>query len=140
MAGRELIYQALRASAAIADEVDARIYQSGSLGIGNAPDEPSRPYILFIQLPSVPFPEVRHTARAARRTYQVYVYADRGDYGYIDKVLGLVRETVLGLVDSHESTGVRCLDVRWTGDSQDIVDTLMDLSYKFTTFQLVTTE
>lgn len=138
---RALVYGSVNGIPAIQEDCGGRFYASGSLGIGDTPANPERPYCLFIELPSVPFQEVRKTARATNRFFQVFVYDDRGDYARIDNILAAVRETILGLVLQEDaSTGARCIESIWTGDSQDLTDDQHDTSYKFSLFQLTSTK
>ena len=138
---RALIYQAVKDIPEIAEDCGGRFYQSSSVGIGGVPANPDRPYCLFMELPSIPFQEVRHTARAVNRIFQVFVYDERGDFTRIDNILAAVRETILGLVlEVDTSTGARCIESLWTGDSQDITDDQHDTSAKFSLFQLTSSK
>ena len=138
---RILIYQALMNNDDLTNECGDRIYQAGSLGVGKTPALPQRPYVLITELPGTPYPEVRRTSTAILRTFQIWVYDERGDLELIDKLLGFIHQSVLGLILQKEgATGAVCIESRWSGDSQDIVMDQSDLNCKYSLFQLTSTQ
>lgn len=138
---RALIYSSLLEIPAIAEDCGGRLYPSGSLGFGNNPEDPPVPYALLMQLPATEYTEVRFTASAVDRFFQIYVYDDRGDYGRIDNILGAVRETILGLESKEDTaTGARCIGSIWSGESQDLLDAEHDVVFKYGMFKLASTK
>lgn len=138
---RALVFTTLKDIPAIAQDCDGRFYASGTLGIGNVPANPDRPYCMYTQLPANAYQEVRKTSTATLRFFQFYVYDDRGDFARIDNILAAVRETIPGLVDKVDtSNGATCIEAIWTGESPDIADDQHDTNVKFGSFQLTSTK
>ncbi|HEU5091128.1 MAG TPA: hypothetical protein VFT30_00495, partial [Nitrospira sp.] len=87
----------------IADEVlaelfvsdgEVRIYAASSLGEGEHPEMPTKPYLVWNELPSTSFQEVSETSDAEARTYTFTVYDDLGVFERIDKALKQIRSLV----------------------------------------------
>lgn len=128
---KQLLYSRLQADAELAEVVGDRIYESSALGVGDVPASPAKPYILYTELPSSPYRDVRETSRAKARIFQIWCYDERGSFIRIERVLALVRETLLGSVAEVSPSGARCTDVEWQGESSDIVDVPLDSNAKF---------
>jgi hypothetical protein len=137
---RRLLHTSLLADPLLAAEVGQRIYQASSLGVGDVPPEPQKPYVLYTELPSDPFVAVRETSRAKARFFQVYVYDDRGSFLRIERILALIRETLVSLVGAVSPSGVRCTDVLWQGESGEITDEEYDANSKFGNVRFVASQ
>lgn len=127
---RTLIYNSLLVTPGLAD-VNGRIYQRGSLGVGDVPASPVKPYLVMGELSPVIHPEVRDTARTVSHMFQFHAYDERGSFIRIERLLYAVRETVLGLVTVVSPTGARCTDAEWTDVSGDLSDAQLDANVKF---------
>jgi hypothetical protein len=137
---RQLLHTRLLGNAQLALEVDGRIYQSSSLGVGDVPPEPEKPYILYTELPSDPYQAVSETSRAKARYFQVYVYDNRGSFLRIERILALIRETLVGLSGVVSPSGVRCTDVQWQGESSDLSDEEYNANSKFGNVRFVASQ
>lgn len=137
---RQLLHTSLLANVELTDIVGQRIYQSSSLGVGDVPPEPAKPYVLYTELPSDPFQAVRETSRAKARYFQVYVYDERGSFLRIERCLALIRETLVSLVGTVSPSGVQCTDVLWQGESSDITDAEFDANSKFGNVRFVASQ
>ena len=135
---RTIIYNALMNSITLSSMVAGRIYETGSLGIGSNPANPDRPYLMIKESYVSAYESVRKVSPPpALRTYQIFVYAERGDFDSIEIILSAVRQTILGVQDSRDVvTGTVCLDVRWLADSGDAVDSQHDTNVKYAIFQI----
>jgi hypothetical protein len=137
---RRLLHTSLLANALVVAEVGQRVYQSSSLGVGDVPPEPQKPYVLYTELPSDPYLAVRETSRAKARFFQVYVYDNRGSFVRIERILALIRETLVSLNGTVSPSGVRCTDVQWQGESGDISDEEYDANSKFGNVRFVASQ
>lgn len=136
---RQLLYQSLVDNVAMqelctgdagrADRV--RVYQWGSLGVGDIPEHPAFPFFVIFENPSTVFQEVREI-KAQNRYFQVYGYDEHGlGYLQIERGLRIVRDTVLGLEMQMSPSGARCIDARWTGMGVDSRDPDYNANMKF---------
>lgn len=131
---KKLISKSLIENLELANVIEDRVYQSSSLGIGDIPEKPKLPYILYTELPSFPYREVRETSNASLRTFQIYIYDEPGSFLRIEDLLELVRETLIGLAGVVSPSGARCTDVDWRGYSEDFTDTVRNEIFRFATF------
>lgn len=113
----------------------ARVYQAGSLGTADIPARPERPFSLFKQLDSIPYPAVQETSRAARHDYLVYVYDDKGSYARIDRLLRLIRDACVAQVGQRAPSGVQCTGAEYFGTSADLVSQELDCFTKYVTIR-----
>lgn len=127
---RQLIHTTLLNAVAL-DECGNRIYQRGSIGVGDTPADPEKPYIVMGELAPGLHPEVRDTARTTSHFFQFHVYDERGSFLRIDRLLSVIRDSVLGLVAVTSASGARCTDVEWTDASGDLSDPQLDANAKF---------
>jgi len=137
---RQLLHTSLLANSDLAELVGERIYQSSSLGVGDVPPEPAKPYVLYTELPSDPYRAVQETSRAKARFFQVYVYDNRGSFLRIERILALIRETLVSLTGAVSPSGVRCTDVQWQGESSDVTDEELDANSKFGNVRFVASQ
>lgn len=137
---RTLVYHSLSTLAALNDLAPGltnRIYPVGSLGVGDIPAEPDRPYIQYGFDTHTPYAEVREGGGPLRHIMRVFYYDDRGDYLRIDAIHKLVRQTIEGLTTQVSPTGVRCTDAMFLTLGGDLVDNVRSLNVKQATFRLV---
>lgn len=119
---RQLIHQALTGNVELNALIHQRHFQGSALGVGDVPESPEFPWLAYSELPSSPYFAVKETSRAKARTFQFFVYDERGSFLRIELILGLVRETLLSLVAQVSPSGARCTDVEWQGESSEISD------------------
>lgn len=111
MSKRSLVYAALTADAQLVAAIPAeRWLQQGAVDRA-----PIRPFAI------IAMQEVGTTAvRSAQPRCMVWVHDDRGSFLRIDEILARVKVVLEGL-EAEDSTD-RIVDVRWDGDSPDLVD------------------
>lgn len=137
---RALIYQALSEAQEIIDEVGDRIYQSSALGTSDIPADPEPPYIMYSFLPANRYREVRETSKAKAHVCQVWVYDERGSFIRIERILGIVDQTVEALAGAISPSGAICLEVEARGWSGDLPPTTSGKNQKFTTFRITASQ
>lgn len=146
---RELIYHSLVNDQTLAhmlkgDQNNAdrvRVYQWGSLGAGDIPEQPTFPFVVIFENPSTVYQEVRETARSQNRYFLIYCYDEHGlGYLRIERVLRRVRDTVLSLPMQVSPSGARCTDAFWLGFSADSRDPDYNANMKFTQCRLVSNQ
>lgn len=147
---RELIYTKLVANVAacpvdlVGDEKRSdrvRVYQWGSLGIDDIPQQPAFPFVVIFENPSTVFQEVQETSRAQNRYFQIYCYDEHGlGYLQIERILRWARDTVLALVLQTSPSGARCIGAWWTGMSADSRDPDYNANMKFLNVRLTASE
>lgn len=125
------MYEAMKDSVALADDVETRIYERSSLGVGDIPASPEPPYLLYGEEANIVVREVQDTARCQHRSFRFAAYDERGNYLRIERILRTVRETMLALSGQVSPTGVSCLGVWWSSTSDDGVDIEQGLNTKF---------
>lgn len=121
-----------------------RVYQKGSLGTDDFPEQPPFPFLIIAENPSVVHQEVRDL-RAQRypetRSFLIYAYDEHGlGYLQIEHLLNLARDNVLKLQGVRSPSGAQCTDVRWGGFSVDSEDPDYGAGMKFGTVQFVATQ
>lgn len=131
---RTLVYQSLLARADLAELIGDRIYVMGSTGIGDIPARPEKPFIIITFADAWPYHEVSETSDVERKSVQIYAYQHRGDYTLIDRMLAIVRQTLVGLTGETSPSGARCTGVSYRGTSADLWDEPYDASMRFATF------
>ena len=115
-----------------------RIYPLGSLGAGDIPADPIKPFMTFRQMPSSRYREVRETSRAERQTWQLYCYDHPGSLLRIDDILGQAELIIESLEGTRSPSGAWCFEALWVGVSQDFRDDNYDAVARFATVQLST--
>lgn len=108
------------------------LFQASSLGEGDNPSVPEFPYIVWNELPSTPFTEMRKESNAEMRAFTIYVYDLKGDFTRINQILSIVRRITKEMVP-FVSGAVRCLDSVWGGMSGLITDDRYDSNVRFGT-------
>jgi hypothetical protein len=135
---RSLIYMSLMANEPLQAIIEARLYPAGSLGEGDIPESPERPYVQYGFDAQVPYTAVREGGGPLRHLLRVSYYNDRGDYLRIDEIHALVRQTVEGLtLQVDPTTGKRCTDSMFLTLGGDLTDNVRNLAVKQATFRLV---
>lgn len=135
---RSLVYQALMADVPLQDIIGGRLYPAGSLGTGDIPENPERPYIQYGFDAHLSYPAVREGGGPKRHLLRVWYYDDRGDYVRIDEIHARVEKTVEGLtLQVDPTTGARCTDSMFLTLGGDLTDNVRNLAVKQATFRLV---
>lgn len=111
--------------------VEDWFYSSESIGVGENPAIPRRPYIVWNELSDTEHEEVRDTSDCRTRTFSWYVYDTVGDYTRIDRILRLIKRRVKVLGHFTTADGVVCMESRWLGTSGRIPSDGYDSSTKF---------
>jgi hypothetical protein len=139
---RTLLYQTIKGLPALTPYLgdEPRVWPMGTLGKGDIPARPEPVFILYRQLPSTDFPEVRKAGQSNTKTFEVFVYDEAGDYLRIDDVLSILIPAVKSLKLVASPSGARCTDVRWTGNGADGFDADLDMFVRNTTFQFVSNQ
>jgi hypothetical protein len=135
---RKLIADTTKNTPAIQAIVARRIYAASSLGKGNVPADPKKPFVVYREVDRIAANVAKDTAPGVcRRVFQFYVHDERGSYSRIDRVLELLVQTVVGLTTQRSSSGAVCMEAVWNGTSGDSEDPTYDSNMKFATFTLV---
>lgn len=134
---KTLIDATLKATPLLQAEVDRRIWGSGTLGRGNIPPNPKKPYVLYKELQISPFVNVQETSRSSQRTFEFYINDARGSFTKINKISNLIREALLPLEGQRSPSGVFCLRATWGFDSQEFEDNEYDVNIKFVRMNFV---
>jgi hypothetical protein len=135
---RQLLYTALMANATLQEEIENRLYERSALGKGDIPAQPKPPYLLYGGEANSVVREIQDTAKAQHQFFRLTAYDEAGDYLRIERMLRLVRDTLLTLSGQVSPSGLTCMGVWWTATSEDGVDVetgynLMYSIYRFTT-------
>lgn len=133
------------ADAAMLALVDGRApelwyFGPSSLGIGPNAATPDRPFVVWNELPSFAFPEVRGTSNAERRSFTWYVYDFMGDYLRINAILREIRRIVKGIAPVQLQDGTRVSESLWAGMSENIASDGYDSSVRFGTGRFVVSQ
>lgn len=107
-------------SAIIAD----RLYAPASLGIGNNPAAPEKPYVQWNEIVSTSSEVVKETSNATTRTFQIFVYGELGDPGRVNEVMREAKRVVKALAP-YDVDGVRISQSDWNGESSLMEDSVM---------------
>jgi hypothetical protein len=96
------------------------MYQASSLGEGENPAIPNRPYIVWNELEDTEHRAVSETSDARTRNLLWFVYDVPGDYTRIDRILYKFKRRIKQLDHFTTADGVVCSDARWLGTSGQI--------------------
>ena len=148
----EILVTALESDVVLSALFDSRqtetpwLYSSSSVGIGENPEIPEFPYVVYNELPSAPYQEVRKISHSQQRLFTFYVYDEMGDYARINTVLQEIRRILKDLApfeikpNAEYPAGLRCSDVRWDGISSRIVDDGHHAGVRFGTARITVSE
>lgn len=137
---RSLIYSSLAATSAVTALVGTnpvRIWTANSLGEAHIPPNPDPPFLLVQSIANQVHPQVQKTGRSATQIFDIRVYDERGDYLRIDRLLRIVRDTLLGLTLAVSPSGARCTDVKWQAFGPDSDDPVLDKIFKTVTMRFL---
>lgn len=95
-------------------------YASHSLGADGLPGSPNKPWIAYNELPSSANRSVRKTSDSQVRTFQFFVYDDRGYFARINEILRILRRIVKEMAPFTDEDGTRCSDSDWLGFSGNL--------------------
>lgn len=116
------------------------LFQKSSLGEGDNPDIPPRPYIVWNESDSIPQAAVKETSNAQWRQFNFYVYDDAGDYGRVNEILRHLRRIVKELAPFTADDGSRCSQSDWVGISGQIEDGGYHLITRFGTARFMVSQ
>jgi hypothetical protein len=109
-------------------------YASSSLGNGDNPAVPTKPYVVWNELPAVAYQQVKKLSDAQLRTFNLYVYDEKGDFTRINAMLRVLRRIVKVDLDHFQlEDGTRCSASEWVGISGNIEDDGYDAIVRFGT-------
>lgn len=114
-------------------DVGDRVFATGSLGVGDVPAAPQKPYCTVREGESTFFQAVSETGKAERIPYQVSIYSERGSTVDARAMLLLLMDAIKALPGTDHASG-RCIGSEWGSISQDFVDEPRDASVKFALF------
>lgn len=134
---RELVYTKLMAATGVTSLVGTRIYSANSLGSAPIPTNPDPPFLLIQSIPNLVHQTVQKTARSATQIFDIRAYDERGDYLRIDRLLRIVRDTLLGVTLAVSPSGARCTDVKWQSFGPDSDDPVLDKIFKTVTMRFL---
>ena len=121
--------------------INRRLYAANSLGTGNIPEQPKKPFIVMREMDTTAINIAKDTSpNVNRKIFQFYVHDEKGSYSRINAIIAVLRETVRGLTDQVSDTGARCLEATWEGTSADLEDPTYNSAMKFATFTFVSTK
>jgi hypothetical protein len=134
---RQLLVSQLLANAALVGYIGDRLYAAGTLGTGDIPAAPDKPYAQYMFEEAVPYAAVRKTSRAMNQPVVITVYDYRGEsYTQIYAIHRLIRDTVEGLAGRVSPSGRRCTDAALTSLGRDDSDARLDANFKRATYRI----
>lgn len=134
---RALVYTLLSQSQPIRNIVGNRIWSANQLGEPPLVANPKPPFLVIEMMPNIVARVVQKTARSSFHIFDIRAYDERGDYGTIDTLLALCRETLLEAVQQVSPDGFRCTHVEWMGYGVDSDDPILDKIFKTCTMKLL---
>lgn len=134
---RQLVATTLLNTQSIRNIVGNRIWSANQVGEPPLVSNPKTPFLVVQGMPNTVVRPVQQTARSAFWTFDIRAYDERGDYGIIDQLLILCRESLLGTVDAISPDRHRCTFVRWMGFGVDSDDPILDKIFKTCTMQFL---
>jgi hypothetical protein len=134
---RELIYQALSTNASLTASGIKGIWTANALGALPLVANPDVPFLIIQSTANIVHQEVQRTGRSATQVFDIRAYDERGDYLRIDRLLRIVRDTLLGLVLQVSPSGARCTNVKWEQFGPDSDDPILDKIFKTVTMRLL---
>lgn len=138
---KKLLATTLKQTPALQQIIGQRVYAAGTLGKGNIPAQPKFPFVVYRELDLAQANVAKDTSpNVCTRIFQFYVHDEKGSYSRINSVLEVLRDTVRGLTDQVSSTGSRCLEAVWNGNSGETEDPTYDSAMKFATSTLVSSK
>ncbi len=132
-----LLVAALSADSALQAIVGDRIFAASSLGVGSNPQVPDRPYVVWNELPSIPFREIRETSNCQARLFQLWAYDEIGDWTQINAMLSHTRRICKALVPVQTSQGYNVSGQEWLGLSGLIADQTYHVNSRFGTVRFI---
>jgi hypothetical protein len=112
------------------------MYLQSSLGVGDAPADPPGRYIVFVEVDSEHYREVRETSQARDRLFRFWVYDDVGDFTVIDQIIERLHVLITNFAPVKTSDGHVCMDSVVDSTSGAFSDTTYHGSVKYTTARL----
>ena len=121
--------------------INRRLYAANSLGTGNVPEQPKKPFVVMREMDTQAINVAKDTSpNVNRKVFIFYVHDEKGSYSRIDAIIAVLKETVRKLTDQVSDTGSRCLEATWEGTSADLEDPTYNSNMKFVTFTLVSSK
>lgn len=115
-----------------------KVYLSGTLGVGEHPADPPRPYVMLGELPGFNYEEVRTVSLARARILQFWAYDRIGTWETIDAILHRWRLIVQNFSYTTGPNGLICMEATNLSTSGGVVDAQYDGFVKSATARLVT--
>lgn len=114
-----------------ARDVEAWFFGPSSLGEGDSPAVPDRPYMMWNEGNDVPFRDVEKATNATVRNFRIYVYDYKGDFTRINAILKEVRRVVKAMAPFVTLEGEKCHESKWAGMSGNLVDDGLDSCVRY---------
>lgn len=123
---RRLLHQAIIAQSALTAFIPAgRWYQQGAVDA-----QPAVPFAVIGFVGTAPTP-----SRSGQPVVQIWVHDKKGSYAKIDRILEILRSDLEALGEIYDGSS-RIVDIRWNGDSGDLVDDGFDTNTKYGSFTI----
>lgn len=136
-----LIRTELLANQVVQNTCVDRVYSMGSLGHGNIPAAPQKPFIIINDAGTLAFRGFQDVSRPGNTMLQIYAYQNRGSYTTINRLLVAIRETLLALPGKTSPSDLyRCTGLTWTGFSRESEDETFDANMRYVTADIVGTQ
>lgn len=116
------------------------IYQANSLGIGEHPAEPDKPFAVVNELEPFIHRVVEDVSNCMDRNIFLWAYGPEGDYTAVDAVLYRFRDIVKGMRDFVTAEGVRVSESRFVGFSGNLTDSQYHSSCKWASARFTASE
>lgn len=140
MSAEQIFVPAIEEDAESLALIDRRIFAATSLGIGMTEPKPDRPYVVWNELASRPYDEVRETSNSESRVYTFWAYDDMGDTTRINQILSVIRRVCKDLVPFVTPEGARCTGQEYRGRGALVVDDGLGCSTRFCIVQFTLSE
>lgn len=108
-------------------------YLASSLGEGEVPQMPTKPFVIYNELPDRPYDDMRRssTTFSRMRSWNITVQDFKGDFTRINNILIVVRRIVRGMTPFQLPDGTIGVDSVWGGISGNLTDEQYDSCLKF---------
>lgn len=113
-----------------------KVYAAGSLGVGDIPASPHKPFMIIRIMGSARYAQVRRGSRSKRHAVQLYCYDQPGSLLRIDRLLQRASDKLESLEGVRSPSGVLCIGAEATSLSQDFTDEQYEAIVRFATIQM----
>lgn len=119
-------------------------YPQGVLGEGGIPAEIEKPYMQWAELEPLIHREVRKTSNSKTRTFQLFIYDDKGDFTRINRILRHLERIVKAMgpfeFTDEDGTVHWCSESDWAGISGSMTDDQYHTTVRYGTARFTVSE